>query len=100
MQESANGLLEMVKGMDASMIKVVHLQVKAPVHYVALLPPFINHLKQRLESESVPGDKWCLTADFTHSLEVMGYQYGLACSLPFLGWAKHYLFSSLLVTSN
>jgi len=97
-QESANGLLEMVKGLDASMIKVVHLQVKAPVHYVALLPPFINHLKQRLES--VPGDKWCLTADFTHSLEVMGYQYGLACSLPFLGWAKHYLFSSLLVTSN
>ena len=48
MQESANGLLEMVKGLDASMIKVVHLQVKAPVHYVALLPPFINHLKRHL----------------------------------------------------
>ena len=80
MQESANGLLEMVKGLDASVIRVLHLQVKAPVHYVALLPPFINLLQQRLEPAL--GDKWCLTADFTHSLEVMGFQYGLCSALP------------------
>jgi hypothetical protein len=52
------------------------------------MPRFLEELKAGLQAEG--STAWYLCADFTHTLEIMGFQYGLCSALVAHGFRNYH----------
>ena len=88
LQESAADLTKIIDQLDARLCKVVQVSTAPPVGWTCIMPRFLEELKAGLQAEG--STAWYLCADFTHTLEIMGFQYGLCSALVAHGFRNYH----------
>jgi hypothetical protein len=88
LQEAAADLTKTIDQLDARLCKVVQVSTAPPVGWICIMPRFLEELKAGLQAEG--STAWYLCADFTHTLEIMGFQYGLCSALVAHGFRNYH----------